>query len=84
VSRLRCERCGLTYSRAAIARQMALATGVACRRCGGTLEAEAAHEARGKREPVLAVRAPTTGLGRLPPRYDRALSVRESNGRDPE
>jgi rubredoxin len=40
VSRLRCESCGLAYSRAAIARQMVLATGVACRRCGGTLEAE--------------------------------------------
>jgi hypothetical protein len=64
VSRLRCERCGLIYSRAAIAREMALATGVVCRRCGGTLEAEDAHEDRGKREPVLAVRASATGLVR--------------------
>jgi len=43
---------------------MALATAVACRRCGGTLRAEDAHEARGKREPVLAVRASATGLVR--------------------
>jgi predicted nucleic acid-binding Zn ribbon protein len=42
VSRLMCESCGLSYSRAAIVRQMALATGVACRRCGGTLKAEEA------------------------------------------
>ena len=30
MSRLRCESCGLGYSRAAIAREMALVTGVAC------------------------------------------------------
>lgn len=66
MSQLRCESCGLVYSRAAIAREMALATGVACRRCGGTLEAEDAHEDRGKREPVLAVRAAVAGLDRLP------------------
>ncbi len=61
MSRLTCERCGLVYSRAAIAREMALATGVACRRCGGTLQADDAHEDRSKREPVLAVRASATG-----------------------
>jgi hypothetical protein len=66
VSQLRCESCGLVYSRAAIAREMALATGVSCRRCGGALEAEDAHEDRGKREPVLAVRAAVAGLDRLP------------------
>jgi hypothetical protein len=64
VSRLMCESCGLSYSRAAIVRQMALATGVACRRCGGTLEAAGAHEDRGKREPLLAVRASAAGLVR--------------------
>ena len=66
MSRLMCERCGLIYSRAAIVRQMALATGVACRRCGGTLKAEEAHTRRGKREPVQAVRAAAYGLERLP------------------
>jgi hypothetical protein len=66
VSRLMCVSCGLVYSRAAIVRQMALATGVACRRCGGTLKAEEAHPDRGKREPVEAVRAAAYGLQRLP------------------
>jgi hypothetical protein len=42
---------------------MALATGVACRRCGGTLEAEDVHEDQGKRERVLAVRASAPGGG---------------------
>jgi hypothetical protein len=66
VSRLMCESCGLVYSRAAIVRQMALATGVACRRCGGTLTAEEARTDRGRREPVRAVRAAAYGLERLP------------------
>ena len=66
MSRLTCESCGLFYSRAAIVRQMALATGVACRRCGGTLKAEEAKADRGKREPVQSVRAATYGLERLP------------------
>ena len=66
MSQLRCERCGLGYSRAAIAREMALATGVACRRCGGTLEAEDAQQDQGKRERVLAMRASATGVVRLP------------------
>ena len=61
-----CESCGLVYSRAAIAREMALATGVACRRCGGTLKAEEARADRGKREPVQAVRTAASGLERLP------------------
>ena len=66
MSRLMCESCGLVYSRAAIAREMALATGVACRRCGGTLKADEAHTHRGRREPVQAVRAAAYGLERLP------------------
>jgi hypothetical protein len=61
VSRLRCERCGLVYSRAAIAREMVLVTGVACRRCGGTLQADDAHEDRGERQPALAVSPSATG-----------------------
>ena len=60
-----CESCGLVYSRAAIVRQMALATGVGCRRCGGTLKAEEAPTRRGRREPVQAVRAAAYGLERL-------------------
>jgi hypothetical protein len=59
-----CENCGLVYSRAAIVREMALAFGVACRRCGGALKAEGAHLHRGPREPVQAVRAATYGLER--------------------
>ena len=57
MSRLRCESCGLGYSRTAIAREMGLVTGVACRRWGGTLQAEDAHEDRGNREAGPAVRA---------------------------
>jgi hypothetical protein len=64
VSQLRCERCGLVYARAAIAREIVLATGVACRRCGVTLRAADAHEDRGKREPVMAVRPSASGLVR--------------------
>lgn len=67
MSRLTCESCGLVYSRAAIVRQMALATGVACRRCGGTLKTEQAHPHRGEREPVQAVRAAAYGLGERKP-----------------
>jgi hypothetical protein len=66
VSGLMCESCGLVYSRAAIAREMALATGVACRRCGGTLKAEEAQTHRGRGEPDQAVRAAAYGLERLP------------------
>ena len=55
---------GWLYWRAAIAREMVLATGVACRRCGGTLQAEEAHPDRGKREPALAVSPSATGLVR--------------------
>jgi rubredoxin len=64
VSRLMCESCGLVYSRAAIVRQMALATGVACRRCGGTLKAEETKADRS--EPVQAVRAAASRFERLP------------------
>ncbi|MEA2279983.1 MAG: hypothetical protein QOK21_590 [Solirubrobacteraceae bacterium] len=63
---LRCETCGLVYSRAAIARELAISTGVDCRRCGGTLKAEEAEEPRFERRPVLAVRSAVTGRARLP------------------
>jgi hypothetical protein len=46
---------------------MALATGVACRRCGGTLEPDdLPADGRFKREPILAVRSYVTGSQRLP------------------
>lgn len=61
-----CVRCGLVYSRAAIVRQMALATGVACRRCGGTLKADQPHRDRGKARPGQAARAAAYGFKRLP------------------
>jgi hypothetical protein len=67
LSQLRCESCGLIYSQAAIVREMALATGVACRRCGGTLEPDdLPADGRFKREPILAVRSYVTGSQRLP------------------
>jgi hypothetical protein len=69
MSYLRCETCGLIYSRAAIARELVISTGVDCRRCGGTLEveeAEDAEEPRFERRPVLAVRSAVTGRERLP------------------
>jgi hypothetical protein len=59
-----CEGCGLIYSRAAIVRQMALATGVACRRCGATLKAQGEHPHRGLRDPVKAVRVAAHGFER--------------------
>jgi hypothetical protein len=78
-----CERCGLVYSRAAIVRQMALATGVACRRCGGTLKAEEAHTDRGKREPVQAVRAAAYGFERLPSGWQYVDDDRGAAGQGP-
>jgi DNA-directed RNA polymerase subunit RPC12/RpoP len=66
MSSLRCETCGLIYSRAAVAREMTLSTGVDCRRCGGTLKLEEAEEPRSKRRPVIAVRSAVTGQERLP------------------
>jgi hypothetical protein len=66
VSRLMCESCGLVYSQAAIAREMVLTTGAACRRCGGTLKAEVTQTRQGRREPVQAVRAGAYGLERMP------------------
>jgi hypothetical protein len=66
MSRMICESCGLVYSRAAIIREMALATGVACRRCGGTLKAEEPPTHRGARQPIQAVRAAAYGLERRP------------------
>jgi hypothetical protein len=65
VSRMRCGRCGLAYSAAAIAREVTLATGILCRRCGGTLTSEAADSEQVPRHRILAVRSPITGTGRL-------------------
>jgi len=62
--RLRCLACGLTYSQAAIAREMTLAVGVSCRRCGGALEEH--HEEPPGRTRVVAVRSPIAGSNRLP------------------
>lgn len=63
---LTCETCGLIYSRAAVAREMVLATGVDCRRCGGTLRIEESDEPRPPHRPVVAVRSAVTGQERLP------------------
>jgi hypothetical protein len=82
VSRLICESCGLVYSRAAVAREVVLATGVACRRCGGTLKAEEAQTLRGRREPVQAVRA-VYGLERLPSGWRSVDDDRGANGNRP-
>jgi hypothetical protein len=65
MSHLRCESCGLIYSLGAIAREMALATGVACRRCGGTL-ADVSDADRGARDAIVAVHSAATGHERLP------------------
>ena len=62
---LRCGTCGLTYSRAAVAREMTLAMGVTCRRCGGTLE-HAGEEEPPERNPIMAVRSPIGERDRLP------------------
>ena len=83
MSRLMCESCGLGYSRAAIAREMALATGVACRRCGGTLKAEEAPPHRGRRKPVQAVRAAANGLERLPSGWRSVGDDGGANGNRP-
>jgi hypothetical protein len=66
MSYLRCETCGLVYSRAAIAREITLSTGVDCRRCGGTLNAEEADASGSERRPVTAVRSAVIGQERLP------------------
>ena len=79
MSRLTCENCGLVCSRAAIVREMALAFGVACRRCGGPLEAQEAHTHRGSRKPVQAVRA-ADGLERLSTGWRSADDDRGANG----
>jgi ribosomal protein S27AE len=63
-SRLRCGRCGLVYSRAAVAREITLATGIDCRRCGGGLHQT--DEAPAERTDITAVRAPVSGSGRRP------------------
>jgi DNA-directed RNA polymerase subunit RPC12/RpoP len=64
VPRLRCASCGLGYSPAALAREMTLTAGTACRRCGGTLEADDVQ--RDPVQRVVAVRSPITGTARLP------------------
>ncbi len=61
---LRCATCGLAYSRAAVAREITLATGVSCRRCGGALEEDTAE--RPGRTPVVAVRSVVGARRRLP------------------
>jgi hypothetical protein len=63
---LRCESCKLTYSQRALFREMALTTGVACRRCGGTLREAEPGERRFDRRPSVAVRSAVTGEERLP------------------
>jgi ribosomal protein S27AE len=65
VSRMRCGRCGLAYSAAAIAREVTLATGIRCRRCGGTLTTETADRESVPRQRILAVRSPIAGSRRL-------------------
>jgi uncharacterized paraquat-inducible protein A len=64
VSRLRCATCGLGYSLAALAREMTLSAGAACRRCGGTLETDDAQ--RDPVQHVVAMRSPITGTEHLP------------------
>jgi len=54
----------LGYSLAALAREMTLTAGAACRRCGGTLEADDAQ--LDPVQPVVALRSPITGTERLP------------------
>ena len=62
-SQLRCVRCGLVYSRAAIAREITLATGIHCRRCGGGLH-HTDEEAPAERTGITAVRDSISGPGR--------------------
>lgn len=66
MSRLRCDECGLVYQRAAIARQMTLSSGVACRRCGGLLQSEHPEPDSDARTTVVAVRSVVGGPERLP------------------
>jgi uncharacterized paraquat-inducible protein A len=61
---LRCGQCGLVYSRAAVAREITLATGIDCRRCGGALHDT--DEAPVERTGVTAVRASVGGPGLRP------------------
>jgi serine/threonine-protein kinase RsbW len=66
MSRLRCEHCSLVYQRAALARQMALATGVACPRCSGALRSEHAEADPDARDTTVAVRFAVTATERPP------------------
>ena len=61
-SQLRCVRCGLVYSRAAIAHEITLATGIDCRRCGGGLHHT--EEAPAERTGITAVRDSISASGR--------------------
>jgi len=61
-SQLRCVQCGLGYSQAAVAREMTLATGVQCRRCGGGLHQT--DEAPAERTAITAMRSSVSGSGR--------------------
>jgi DNA-directed RNA polymerase subunit RPC12/RpoP len=61
-SQLRCVRCGLVYSRAAIAREITLMTGIDCRRCGGGLHHT--EEAPAERTGITAVRDSISEPGR--------------------
>ena len=65
VSPLRCGSCGLAYSAAALRREMALAAGVSCPRCGGTLDASPEQRDVVERRPV-AVRPRISGSERQP------------------
>ena len=63
--RLKCESCGLVYSLRAITRELALATGVTCRRCGGTLAGLSDGNLE-HRDAIAAVPSAATGHERLP------------------
>jgi hypothetical protein len=58
-SQLSCERCGLVYSRAAVAREITLSMGITCRRCGGSLHES--DEAPARRAEIKALRSPFGG-----------------------
>jgi uncharacterized paraquat-inducible protein A len=63
-TQLKCVGCGLIYSRAAIARELTLSTEIACRRCGGSLEAS--HDPIFRRKTAVAVRSAIDGSIQAP------------------
>ena len=65
-SRIVCEQCGLRYAPAALARQLTLGPGDACRRCGGRLRPEDPDPSAGDAPVVTAVRSAVVGRDRLP------------------